>query len=177
MWEMWLNLPPIPTSDSQCTLTNFWSTPSWTKVFSHKYLPKSSGPYSVVGHVPTLPWFRSSVWVRVGLGLGQASGKGWVGTWPVNRLDLKVTWWLLCLPSCPTWFVLLTIYIRLKKTFEQVWLPQHLDITDKCVPPVSPMRLLPGSPMHLSRHHVLRKDIRSARMSSSMEQTKQNMYC
>ena len=29
----------------------------------------------------------SSVWVRVRLGSGIASGKGWVGTWPVNRLD------------------------------------------------------------------------------------------
>ena len=27
------------------------------------------------------------VWVRVGLGSGLASGKGWVGAWPVTRLD------------------------------------------------------------------------------------------
>ena len=41
---------------------------------------------SVAGHVPTLPWVRSSVWVRVRLGSWLASGKGWVGTWPVTRL-------------------------------------------------------------------------------------------
>ena len=42
---------------------------------------------SVAGHVPTLPWVRSArVWVRVGLESGLASGKGWVGTWPVTRL-------------------------------------------------------------------------------------------
>ena len=33
-----------------------------------------------MGHVPR-------VHVRVGLGSGLASGKGWVGTCPVNRLD------------------------------------------------------------------------------------------
>ena len=45
------------------------------------------GPCSVAGHVPTLPWVRSRVWVRVRLGSGQASGKGRVGTWPVKRFD------------------------------------------------------------------------------------------
>ena len=46
------------------------------------------GPCSVAGHVPTLPWVRSRVWVRVRLGAGLvASGKGWVGTWPVTKLD------------------------------------------------------------------------------------------
>ena len=40
-----------------------------------------------MGHVPPLPWVRSSIWVRVGLGLGLATGKGWAGTWPVTRLD------------------------------------------------------------------------------------------
>ena len=45
------------------------------------------GPGSVAGHVPTLPWVRSRFWVRVGLGSGLATGKGWVGTWPVTRLD------------------------------------------------------------------------------------------
>ena len=45
------------------------------------------GPCSVAGHVPTLPWVRSGVWVRVRLGSGIASGKGRVGTWPVTRLD------------------------------------------------------------------------------------------
>ena len=45
------------------------------------------GPRSVAGHVPTLPWIRSRVWARVGWESGQASGEGWVGTWPVNRLD------------------------------------------------------------------------------------------
>ena len=39
---------------------------------------------------PPLPWVRSRVWVRVRLGSGLASGKGWVGTWPLTRLDLKV---------------------------------------------------------------------------------------
>ena len=38
------------------------------------------GPCLVVGHVPTLPWLRSRVWVRVRLGLVLALGKGWVGT-------------------------------------------------------------------------------------------------
>ena len=46
------------------------------------------GPCSVVGHVPILPWVRSRVWVRVGLW----SGKGWVGRWPVTKLD--PTWYL-----------------------------------------------------------------------------------
>ena len=45
------------------------------------------GPCSVAGHVPTLPWVRSRVRVRVRLGSGLASGKGWIGTWPVTRLD------------------------------------------------------------------------------------------
>ena len=45
------------------------------------------GPCSVAGHVPTLPWLTSRVWVRVGLGSGLAAGKGWVGTWPGTRLD------------------------------------------------------------------------------------------
>ena len=44
-----------------------------------------SGPCTVAGHVP--PWVRSGVWVRVGLGSGLASGKGWVETWPVTKLD------------------------------------------------------------------------------------------
>ena len=39
----------------------------------------------VVGHVPPLPLVRFRFWVRVGLGL--ASRKGWVGTWPATRLD------------------------------------------------------------------------------------------
>ena len=38
---------------------------------------------------PPLGYSRSRVWVRVGLGSGQASGEGWVGTWAVNRLDPK----------------------------------------------------------------------------------------
>ena len=46
------------------------------------------GPCSVASHVPTLPWLRSRVWVRVGLGSGLATGKGCVGTWPVTRLGL-----------------------------------------------------------------------------------------
>ena len=54
---------------------------------------KNEGPCSVASHVPTLPWVRSRVWLRVGLGSGQASGKGWVGTWPINRLDSK---WTTC---------------------------------------------------------------------------------
>ena len=41
----------------------------------------------IAGHVPTLPWVRSEVSVRVRLGSGLASGKWWVGTWPVTRLD------------------------------------------------------------------------------------------
>ena len=45
------------------------------------------GLCSVAGHVSTLPWLRSMVWVRVGLGSGPATAKGWVGTWPVNRLN------------------------------------------------------------------------------------------
>ena len=58
-------------------------------------MPQSKrGPCLVAGHVPTLPWVRSRVWVRVGLGSGLASGRGWVGTWPVNRLDPKTTWTL-----------------------------------------------------------------------------------
>ena len=48
---------------------------------------RKGGPCSVVGHVPTLPWVRSRVWVRVGLGSGLATRKGWVGTWPITRLD------------------------------------------------------------------------------------------
>ena len=39
-----------------------------------------------MGHLSTLPWVRSRVWIRVGL--GPATGKGWVGMWPVTRLDL-----------------------------------------------------------------------------------------
>ena len=39
---------------------------------------------------PPLPWVRSRVWVRVTLRSGIASGKGWVGTWPVNRLDPSI---------------------------------------------------------------------------------------
>ena len=41
-------------------------------------------------NIPTLPWVRSRVWAKVGLGSGQASGEGWVGTWPVNRLRLQI---------------------------------------------------------------------------------------
>ena len=33
----------------------------------------------------TNPWVRSRVWVRLGSGL--ASGKVWVGTWPITRFD------------------------------------------------------------------------------------------
>ena len=66
---------------------------------------KSIGPCSVVGHIPTLPWVRSRVWVRVTV----ASGKGWVGTWPVTRLDPSYQGWkcfLTCmlLWSCPPLF-------------------------------------------------------------------------
>ena len=35
----------------------------------------------------TLTWVTSTFWVKVTLGSGIASGKGWVGTWPVTRLD------------------------------------------------------------------------------------------
>ena len=35
--------------------------------------------------IPTLPWVRFRVWVRVGLEL--ASREGWVGTWPATGLD------------------------------------------------------------------------------------------
>ena len=50
-------------------------------------MDESVGPCSVMGHVTTLPWVRSGVWVRVRLGSRLASGKGWVGTWLTNRLD------------------------------------------------------------------------------------------
>ena len=43
-------------------------------------LPILNGPCSV-------PWVRARVWVRVTLGFGLATGNGWVGTWPVTRLD------------------------------------------------------------------------------------------
>ena len=48
------------------------------------------GPCSIAGHVPTLPWVRSWVWVRVGLGSGLATGEGWVGMWRITRLDPRV---------------------------------------------------------------------------------------
>ena len=35
----------------------------------------------------TLPQVKLRVWVRVGMGLGSASRKGWVGMWPATRLD------------------------------------------------------------------------------------------
>ena len=47
------------------------------------------GPCSIAGHVPTLPLVRSRVWVRVRLGSGLATEKGWVGMWPVTRLVPK----------------------------------------------------------------------------------------
>ena len=34
------------------------------------------GPCMVAGHVPTLPWVKSRVWVKVRLGAGLASGRG-----------------------------------------------------------------------------------------------------
>ena len=42
-----------------------------------------------MGHILTLPWVRSKVSVRVKLGSELAAGKGWVGMWPVTRLDPK----------------------------------------------------------------------------------------
>ena len=59
---------------------------------SQANMPSTKCGYcSVAGHVPTLPWVRSRVWVRVGLGSGLATGKGWVGTWPVlTRFDPKI---------------------------------------------------------------------------------------
>ena len=57
------------------------------------------GPCSVVGPVPPLPWVRSRVWVRVRLGSGLATGKGWLGTWPVATLDPFLS--MLCLQVCP----------------------------------------------------------------------------
>ena len=48
-------------------------------------LVRGKGPCS--DDVPTLPWVRSRVWVKVELGSELATGKGWVGTWPVTRLD------------------------------------------------------------------------------------------
>ena len=43
-------------------------------------------PCTVAGHIPTLPWVRFRVWVRVE-GLGVATREGWVGMWPATRLD------------------------------------------------------------------------------------------
>ena len=51
------------------------------------------GPCSVAVHMRTLPWVRCRVWVRVGLGSGLATGKGWEGTWPVTRLDPGTLCW------------------------------------------------------------------------------------
>ena len=76
LWK-WLSL-------SLLSNTWFWSIRfSHNPSFTHAYL----GPCSVAGHVPTIPWVRSRVWVRVRLGSGIASGNEWVETWPVTRLD------------------------------------------------------------------------------------------
>ena len=57
----------------------------------NKNYPELIGPCSVAGHVLTLPWVRSRVAVRVRLGSGLASGKGWVSMWPVTRFDPTTT--------------------------------------------------------------------------------------
>ena len=59
----------IPHS-SICQFISFIHT-SITNPPIHSFAPRS-----VAGHVPTLPWVRSRVWLRVRLGAGLASGRG-----------------------------------------------------------------------------------------------------
>ena len=77
----------VEQSRQVCSLTEL-STKSWA-------------PCSVAGHVPTLPWVRSRVWVRVKLGSGLASRKGRVGTWPelANAVRKKIAYVLSVSPS------------------------------------------------------------------------------
>ena len=82
------------------------------------------GPCSVAGHVPTLPWVRSRVWVRVGLESGLASGKGWVGTW----LDLKSKYDILKLLPVRQTVLLCTFYLICNwELISLVKLKEHAD--------------------------------------------------
>ena len=68
-------------------LSGWWLLWNKWNPFAETVKVSNQGPCSVESHIPSLPWVRSRVWVRVGLGSGLASGKGWVGTWPLTRLD------------------------------------------------------------------------------------------
>ena len=50
-------------------------------------MPAFSGSIQVSGDALILPWVRSRVWVRTGLGLELAVREGWVDTSPESWID------------------------------------------------------------------------------------------
>ena len=66
-------------TQTAATLAPAMAASLWSMTSARVSLPR---PCAVAGHVPALPWFRFKFWVRVGLGLGLASRKGWEGGGP-----------------------------------------------------------------------------------------------